>query len=79
MSQRFSYVKYDDVSVALQNRFRDLFESIEHLTTLLPNTRHSALVFTKLEEAYMWVGKAVRDAQIARTGTIDEQPERTSD
>lgn len=79
MSQRFSYIKYDDHSMALQQKFRDLFESIEHLTTLLPNTRHSALVFTRLEEAYMWVGKAIRDAQIARTGTIDEQPERCDD
>lgn len=72
MSQRFSHVTFDEQSNALRQKLRDLFESIEHLVTLMPNTRASQLALTKLEEAYMWAGKGVRDGQIARTGTIDD-------
>lgn len=31
-----------------------------------------------LEEYYMWTGKAIRDAQIARTGKVDELVERSN-
>lgn len=78
MSSRFSYVKYDDEAVELQNEFRAGFENIESLTSGLPDGRAKALVFTKLEEAYMWVGKAIRDDQVANRGAA-EQPERKSD
>jgi hypothetical protein len=33
-------------------------------------------VFTKLEEAYMWIGKAVRDDQIERNGSAELLEER---
>lgn len=76
--QRFSYVKYDDKATKLQIVFKGGFEQLTAVVDAhLPDGRAKALVHTKLEEAYMWVGKAIRDEQIARTGKIDEQPERT--
>jgi hypothetical protein len=77
---RFSYVKYDECAILDQAEFKRSFESLERLTEdRLSNGRAKALVLTKLEEAYMWVGKAIRDEQIERTGKIDEQPERNNE
>lgn len=35
-----------------------------------------SLAITKLEECYMWIGKAIRDEQIARGGDNKHVPER---
>lgn len=69
MSQRFSYVRYDSQSQTAQNVIREKVEELEKLAeSLLPNGRAKSLFLTALEEAYMWSGKAIRDAQIERTG-----------
>lgn len=83
MSNRFSYVKYDYAAIATQNEFKAEFEKLEDMlshfkaSARLPPGRAIALALTSLEEAYMWVGKAIRDDQITRNGVVDEQPERT--
>lgn len=78
--QRFSYVKYDPISVADQNALKERFVSLTSLVEkTLPPGRSQSLCLTALEEAYMWTGKGIRDAQIARTGRIDEQPERSAE
>ncbi|MDH4164710.1 MAG: hypothetical protein OEW15_18780 [Nitrospirota bacterium] len=38
--------------------------------------RSKAMAITKLEEFYMWIGKAVRDDQILRNGSAPLQEER---
>jgi hypothetical protein len=38
--------------------------------------RSKAQAITKLEECYMWIGKAIRDDQIARSGSAPLQEER---
>lgn len=38
--------------------------------------RAKALALTKLEECYMWIGKALRDDQIARIGSAPLQEDR---
>lgn len=77
---RFNYVKYDEVATVNQQAFKDLFEQIEtHVVASLKPGRAQSLVLTKLEEAYMWVGKAIRDEQIARNGSAEEQPERNNE
>lgn len=38
--------------------------------------RSKAMAVTKLEELYMWLGKAVRDDQILRNGSAELQEER---
>lgn len=73
---RFDYVKYDDVAVVQQASAKDRFESVAALIGSLSEGRAKALAFTKLEEAYMWVGKAIRDEQIARNGSAELQEER---
>lgn len=64
---RFDYIRYDDQSIAVATHFRDKFVDLEDsVNTLLSakQGRHKALVMTKLEEAYMWVGKAIRGEQL---------------
>jgi hypothetical protein len=78
MSARFSYVKYDQPSMDQQAELRQKFEELEALVDKLANGRAKSLVYTSLEEAYMWVGKSIRDTQIERQGKIDEQAERTN-
>lgn len=76
MSNRFSYVKYDAESTRAQEAFKLNFETLEILVDGLPDGRAKSLCLTALEEAYMWTGKAIRDAQIARGPQPDHVPER---
>jgi hypothetical protein len=76
MSNRFEYVKYDEVATTQSNNFKNLFEQIENGLVAIGGTlgdakgpvvgREVALVRTKLEEAYMWIGKALRNDQVQR-------------
>lgn len=76
MSGTFDYVKYDDVAAQEQARFKAEFIALEASVKTLPNGRGKSLALTKLEECYMWVGKALRDDQIARNGSAPLQEER---
>lgn len=73
---RFDYVKYDEKSCDLQAGFKDLFQTVEYEVDKLAPGRAKALIYTKLEEAYMWVGKAIRDEQIERNHMTELQEER---
>lgn len=73
---RFDYVKYDEKSCDFQAGFKDLFETVEFEVDKLAPGRAKALIYTKLEEAYMWVGKAIRDEQIYRQTIKELQEER---
>lgn len=77
---RFSYVKYDEKAVADQVNAKMLCESLEAFISGLGTNhglnRPTSLALTKLEEVYMWIGKAIRDEQIQRTGKCEEQKER---
>lgn len=60
----FDYTKFDASSQETQAVFKKAFENIEaEAIYRLGKSRAASLVMTKLEEAYMWVGKAIRDAQ----------------
>ncbi len=64
---RFDYVKYDDLSSGLQAEMKRDFENLSiEIETHLEDGRAKSLVLTKLEEAYMWIGKSIRDSQIER-------------
>ena len=77
MSQRFSYVKYDEHSQMRQEEFKKLFENLESFVdSFLNDGRAKSLCLTSLEEAYMWTGKALRDQQIARGVQAEHLPER---
>lgn len=70
---RFDFVPYDDDAAALQGAFKAKFTEVEMaIEKNLAPGRSKALVLTKLEEAYMWIGKALRDDQLARDGAAAE-------
>lgn len=75
---RFNYVKYDSESAAKQEALKAKFQELEILveSDLQPG-RAKALVLTKLEEAYMWTGKDIRDQQIARDSQTAHEPARS--
>lgn len=80
MSQRFSYVKYDEASLKIQERLKQMFEEIERFSEAnLCATRPRSLLMTALEEAYMWTGKALRDDQISRGSQTEHVAERTDE
>ena len=72
---RFNYIRYDTKAAAAQQTFKAYFETMESLVETLEPGRAKALVLTKLEEAYMWVGKAIRDQQISRLAPDEQQEE----
>ena len=63
---RFDYVKYDDESLAIQQHAKIQVSYIEELINELTPSRNTQLAIEKLEECYMWIGKSIRDEQIAR-------------
>lgn len=64
---RFDYIAYDEKAKDDQAYFKKLFMDLEcAVHEKLKPSREKALVMTKLEEAYMWVGKAIRDDQVSR-------------
>lgn len=75
---RFDYVKYDEEALALQEICKKMFTDIAEVIGALPAGRAQALALTKLEESYMWIGKALRDGQIKRNGSAPLQEDRGS-
>lgn len=76
---RFDYVQYDEKAQNLQSMAKNHVTVIELLLTgNLPNSREKSLALTKLEEAYMWIGKAIRDDQITRNGSAEPQEQRNN-
>lgn len=74
---RYDYVKYDDKAIKDQADFKQMFIDLEiKVDNQLSSPHARSLVHTKLEEAYMWVGKAIRDDQQKRTGHVPLQEER---
>ena len=64
---RFDYVKYDERAARHQADFKEAVTSIENMIEVyLKPGRAKASSITKLEESYMWIGKAIRDEQIVR-------------
>lgn len=73
---RFDYVKYDGHAIVLQDKAKAFSTDLERMIDKLDNGRAKALAHTKLEECYMWIGKAIRDDQINRNGSAELQEER---
>jgi hypothetical protein len=76
---RFDYVKYDEPAKIIQEGFKQMFMELEDkVGTLLVSPRAKALALTKLEETYLWIGKAIRDDQISRNEAAVLQEERNN-
>lgn len=80
--RRFDYVRYDSHAEATQAEAKELAQKFETMiegigkTDGKPSARAKALALTKLEECYAWVGKAVRDDQVARNSATVLNEER---
>lgn len=56
----FNYLKPTDAQVETMDDFRKAFaELAEHIETDVPESRYRSLCITRLEEAAMWVNKAI--------------------
>lgn len=66
VSSRFDHVTYDFLSRLLQAKFKERFNCISAEVEKLPDGRSRQHAIDRLEEAYMWVGKAIRDGQLNR-------------
>jgi len=73
---RFDYVKYDQEATDKQDYFKRKFKELDCEVQSLKPGRATSLVFTKLEEAYMWIGKAIRDEQLLRNKDTELQETR---
>lgn len=73
---RFDYIRYDEQAFTAQEVAKKKCTSLESMIETLPNGRAKSLALTKLEECYMWIGKAIRDNQIERNGSADLMEER---
>jgi hypothetical protein len=78
MTSRFDYVAYDDEAQKAQAQFKEIFIEVDRYIDCLENGREKALAITKLEESYMWIGKAIRDEQIVRNIGTELQEERSN-
>ena len=76
MAGRFDYIAYDDEAKKSQAQFKEIFIEVDKYINCLEDGRAKSLAVTKLEEAYMWVGKAIRDEQVVRNKETKLQEER---
>ena len=74
---RFDYVAYDEEAKKAQSQFKAIFAEVEKYIDCLENGRAKSLALTSLEECYMWLGKAIRDEQIARNSDTMLQEDRS--
>jgi uncharacterized protein (DUF2062 family) len=65
---RFGSVKFDRKHRLYANEAGDLARQFEIFINDLPPGRSVAMAITKLEECHVWIGKAIRDSQIAEDG-----------
>lgn len=75
---RFDYVAYDEKATKQQQDFKNFFQVLEVFLNELKSPRAKALALTKIEECYMWIGKAIRDDQIERNGSAPLQEGRNN-
>ena len=86
---KFGYINYDEKAVQVQRALKEKCEQLERdinrigasLDPLVDKafcSRSKEFAIAKLEEVYMWIGKAIRDEQIARnlSGNPPLQEER---
>lgn len=70
---RFDWVIFDEPRQQLQGIIKDRYKRVEIALDALAAGRAKSLALTKLEESFMWVGKALRDEQLY--GTEVQNPE----
>lgn len=67
LDEEGKYVEQDDEAKKHQQEFDETYNHVEELARALAITPARQLLFEKLEECFMWAGKAIRDDQVYRT------------
>ena len=79
---RFDYIKYDDRAQIAQETAKTQVTKLERIINEdlghIAGDLEKKFAIQKLEECYMWIGKAIRNDQIARNGSAPLQEERTN-
>jgi hypothetical protein len=70
MSGRFDYVKYDEEANEAQAVLKSHFKGVENAVDTYIDPGLRSRIYDKLEEAYMWCGKAIRDDQLNRNELV---------
>jgi hypothetical protein len=63
---RFDYLAWDEKAEMIQQEFKRLVTNVENEIDQLSPSREKSLAYTALEEAYMWIGKAIRSDLLDR-------------
>jgi hypothetical protein len=67
MSGKFDYVEWDENSQLICDDLKGRVEELDAMIlTMLGHSRERFLAVTKLEECFMWLGKAIRSDQLKR-------------
>lgn len=67
----FDFVQFDNHSIQVSQRFKELFENLEFLVYSEINShRHREILMIKLEETFTWANKAIRADQISRETVV---------
>lgn len=74
---RFGHVQFDDENKNLSKACREGCITLEAQLEKLPVSRERSIAFTKLEECFMWVNKALREKQIDKQLTESGAPKPT--
>lgn len=67
-TKRFDYVEWDEVAQSRSDALKSLCMTLEASINPLADSREKSMAITKLEETFMWIGKAVRSDMLKRKG-----------
>jgi len=59
-----AYVAYDAAHQETSDTLKTFFDNVLHCVEGLRNGREKSIALTKLEESFMWCGKAIRNDQV---------------
>lgn len=79
MTKTFSYIKYNEESVAASERCKTLCEELEVEIKKMGAGRYQSLAVTHLEITFMMIGKAIRDRQLLSEPQAEHIPERNNE
>lgn len=72
MSNRYTYVKFDEGNQMVLDNFREMVVTLDAEISALDKSRYQSLTLTKLEECFMYIGKAMRDIQLEDNKKADD-------
>lgn len=63
---RFDYIRFGVEASELRELLKTQFEAIDKTLERIADGRAKSLALTKLDEAYMWANRAIRDEQVSK-------------